>query len=45
MIHGEPTAPKNQIVTKKLEALGMTFGGTPLLERTIQQMIDSAEGR
>ena len=44
-IQGEPTAPRNQIVTKKLEALGMTFGGTPLLERTIQQLIDSVEGR
>ena len=43
VIQGEPTAPKNQIVTRKLEALGMTFGGTALLERTIQQMIDAVK--
>jgi nucleoside-diphosphate-sugar epimerase len=38
-IAGAATAPKNEIVTDKLKALGMTFGGTPLLERTIQQIL------
>jgi len=30
--------PKNQIETGKLRALGMQFGGRPLLERTIREM-------
>ena len=38
-IRGEATSPKNQIVTAKLAALGMTYGGAPLLERTIGQLI------
>ncbi|MBX6315916.1 MAG: NAD-dependent epimerase/dehydratase family protein, partial [Isosphaeraceae bacterium] len=41
-IQGAPTAPKNQIVTEKIRALGMQFGGRPLLERTIGQLIDAA---
>lgn len=40
-ILGKPTSPRNQIVTAKLEALGMTFGGTALLEQTIQQLLDA----
>jgi nucleoside-diphosphate-sugar epimerase len=40
-IGGAETAPRNQIVTAKLGALGMTYGGTPLLERTIEQMVDA----
>ena len=28
-IRGEATSPKNQIVTAKLDALGMTYGGVP----------------
>jgi nucleoside-diphosphate-sugar epimerase len=43
-IAGAPSAPRNQIVTAKLAALGMTYGGTPLLERTIQQMIEAIRG-
>jgi len=31
--------PRHQIETGKLRALGMTFGGPPLLEKTIQQML------
>ncbi len=31
--------PKNQIVTDKLRALGMTFGGRPLLEETIRELL------
>jgi len=39
-IHGAPGAAKHQIVTEKLRGLGMEFGGRPLLEQTIQQMLD-----
>lgn len=31
--------PKNQIVTNKLRALGMTFGGEPLLKQTIAELV------
>lgn len=31
--------PKNQIDTSKLRALGMIFGGRPLLEQTIREML------
>jgi nucleoside-diphosphate-sugar epimerase len=33
--------PKNQIVTDKLRALGMTFGGEMLLKKTVSQMLES----
>ncbi|MFO0890268.1 MAG: NAD(P)-dependent oxidoreductase [Isosphaeraceae bacterium] len=42
-IEGGPTEPKNQIVTTKLGALGMTYGGSELLERTVQQLLDAAD--
>jgi nucleoside-diphosphate-sugar epimerase len=35
--------PKNQIVTKKLRALGMSFGGEALLRRTVQELLDAAK--
>lgn len=38
-ILGTAPTPKNQIVTEKLRALGMTFGGRPLLEETIRQIL------
>jgi nucleoside-diphosphate-sugar epimerase len=38
-IRGEPSRPKHQIVTDKLRALGMTFGGEALLTSTIKQML------
>ena len=38
-IHGEPTSPKNQIVTEKLRSVGMEFGGDLLLQQTIQQLV------
>jgi len=41
-ISGHQTAPKNQIVTDKLQAIGMTFGGRPLLEATIRQLVAAA---
>jgi nucleoside-diphosphate-sugar epimerase len=44
IIQGGPTAPRNQIDTTKLRALGMTFGGAALLRETIQQLVDSANG-
>jgi nucleoside-diphosphate-sugar epimerase len=31
--------PKHQIVTDKIRALGMTFGGTALLETTVRQLL------
>lgn len=40
-ILGRPTSPKHQIVTEKLKRLGMQFGGRPLLEQTIRQMLDA----
>ena len=38
----EPTdkTPKHQIDTTKLRELGMTFGGRPLLEATVREMIE-----
>jgi nucleoside-diphosphate-sugar epimerase len=41
-IHGRPTKPKHQIVTRKLEALGMRFGSEPLLHQTIGQLVEAA---
>jgi nucleoside-diphosphate-sugar epimerase len=33
--------PKNQIDTRKLRALGMTFGGEALLRRTVQELVEA----
>ena len=38
-IRGQQTSPKNLIITEKLRGLGMTFGGQPLLEATIRQLV------
>ena len=38
-ILGEPAQPKHQIDTQKLRSLGFQFGGQPLFERTIREMI------
>jgi nucleoside-diphosphate-sugar epimerase len=40
-IRGARPAPKHQIVTRKLQDLGMTFGGRPLLEQTVRQILDA----
>jgi nucleoside-diphosphate-sugar epimerase len=40
-ITGHATQPRNQIDTSKIRALGMTFGGQPLLEETISQLINA----
>jgi nucleoside-diphosphate-sugar epimerase len=34
--------PKHQIDTRKIRALGMTFGGEPLLRRTVAELIHAA---
>lgn len=36
--------PKNQIDTRKLRALGMTFGGESLLRRTIGELVENHRG-
>jgi nucleoside-diphosphate-sugar epimerase len=41
-ITGKQTAPKNQIVNEKIRKLGMHFGGKPLLEKTIQNLVRAA---
>lgn len=41
-IIGEPKTPKHQIVTEKIRRLGMEFGGTELLEKTIGQLIEAS---
>jgi nucleoside-diphosphate-sugar epimerase len=33
--------PKHQIDTSKLRALGMTFGGVPLLRQTVQELVEA----
>jgi nucleoside-diphosphate-sugar epimerase len=42
-IRGTAPTPKNQIVTAKLRALGMTFGGRPLLVETVKALIAAAK--
>jgi nucleoside-diphosphate-sugar epimerase len=38
-ILGQETTPKHQIETGKIRALGMQFGGTELLQQTIEQLV------
>jgi hypothetical protein len=40
IVSGGRTSPKNQIVTEKLRALGMEFGGEALLAETIRQLVE-----
>jgi nucleoside-diphosphate-sugar epimerase len=42
-IRGTAPTPKHQIVTAKLQALGMRFGGRPLLESTVAAMIEASK--
>lgn len=44
-IIGEPMQPKHQIVTDKIRALGMRFGGEELLRRTITRLVEAAGGK
>ena len=39
-IVGEPKQPKHQIVTDKIRALGMEFGGDALLRATVAELIE-----
>ena len=41
-IVGEPRQAKHQIVTDKLRALGMEFGGDDLLRQTVAELVQSA---
>ncbi len=41
MIEERNKGPRHQIDTSKLRALGMEFGGMPLLERTIREILES----
>jgi nucleoside-diphosphate-sugar epimerase len=41
-IRGLAPSPKNEIVTAKIRALGMTFGGRPLLEQTVRELLAAA---
>lgn len=41
VISGDPPRPKHQIDTRALTSLGFTFGGRPLLQQTIRQIIES----
>jgi nucleoside-diphosphate-sugar epimerase len=43
VIDGQEMRPKHQIVTERLRALGMTFGGAPLLEQTINQLVAAVQ--
>ena len=42
-ITGEPTRPRHEIVTDKIRALGMEFGGTPLLERVVGELVGAVD--
>jgi len=37
--------PKHQISTEKIRALGMTFGGEPLLRQTVEELIKAHQSR
>ncbi len=43
-IVGEPRQPKNQIVTQKIRALGVQFGGEELLKQTVAQLVEGVSG-
>jgi nucleoside-diphosphate-sugar epimerase len=43
-IHGHAKQARHQIVTDRIESLGMRFGGEPLLRETIAELIDAARG-
>jgi nucleoside-diphosphate-sugar epimerase len=40
-IEGDASAPRHQIETGKIRDLGMEFGGTPLLEKTVGQLVQA----
>lgn len=42
-ITGDPKQPKHQIVTDKIQELGMQFGGHDLLTQTVKTLVDHAQ--
>ncbi len=42
-IQGRQTSPKNEIVTDKIRALGMEFGGDKLLQETVSKLVEAAK--
>ena len=42
-IIGEPMQLRHQIVTDKIRALGMEFGGDELLKKTVAELIDGVK--
>lgn len=44
-ITGDPKSPKHQIVTDKLQQLGMRFGSTDLLRQTIAQLVEASRSK
>jgi hypothetical protein len=40
---GEPKQPKHEIVTDKIRALGMEFGGDGLLSQTVAELVEGAK--
>jgi len=42
-IVGESKQPKHQIVTDKIRALGMEFGGDELLRETVAQLVEGVK--
>ena len=42
-IVGEPMQPKHQIVTDKIHALGMEFGGDELLRETVAELVEGVK--
>jgi nucleoside-diphosphate-sugar epimerase len=43
-IEGGPMQPKHQIVTDKIRALGMQFGGDEFLKQTVAELVNGVEG-
>jgi nucleoside-diphosphate-sugar epimerase len=44
-IDGSPMSPKHQIVTDKIRALGMEFGGDELLKQTVAELVSAAKSK
>lgn len=44
-IIGEPPKPKHEIITAKLQALGMRFGGQERLEATVRELVGECGSR
>ena len=42
-IVGESMQPKHQIVTDKIRALGMEFGGDELLSQTVAELVEGVK--